>query len=177
MTKKTHLNHVIQPQTRNNQQPRESTIHPAGDDLLKNVDRLLQEGSPEKALKLISQSKSNSPWTKNATAVCQLRLGNAQIAVDIYRSILLTGEIFLRTDTPTVFKTNFATALLMSNNLSGFYRTMSEVKEDNHPAVIKLNAAVKAWRDNLSFWQKLMMMCGNESEIPIELGFHPGDLE
>lgn len=168
---------ILHPQQHQDEIPDSSLRTPDLDGLFKNVDQFLKSGSPEKALQLISKSKNNSVWVKNATGVCQLRLGKPQVAIDIYRSILITNGVFLRSDAPPVFKINFAVALLMNNNLTGFYSALSEVKDEDHPSVIKLKNTVKDWKKKLTVWQKLQLICGTHPAVPIELGFPPGDLE
>ena len=161
-------------------QPNQALVKPTRllsvDDLLQEVDKLLMAGSPHRALELISQSKLQSPRVVNATGVCQLRLGNAQSAVDIYRRLLVTGGIFLRPDAPIIFKVNFAVALLMSDNLPGFYSTLAELHADNDPAVIKVRAGFNAWKRKLTFRQRVLFSCGVQPQVPIDLGFPPGDL-
>ncbi|WP_166831052.1 hypothetical protein [Thalassoroseus pseudoceratinae] len=147
------------------------------EDLLKEIDRLLAEDSPQKALELISKSKSQAPSIVNATGVCQLRLGNASAAVNIYRRLLVTGGIFIRPDAPDVFKVNFALAMLMDNNYPGFYSTLAEVSDDQHPALIKVKAGLKAWKQTLPFWQRLLFSCGVQLKVPVEFSFPLGDLK
>src|SRR5262249_54641674 len=79
-------------------------------DLLVKAEQLLQAGKPKKALDLIARAKLNSPWATNALGVCHLRLGNAKVAVDLFRGLVLAGGILLRADVPVVFKTNYAAA-------------------------------------------------------------------
>ena len=72
----------IQTQTyQQNEKASESMRTSDIDMLLNRVDQLLQANAPDQALKLISNSKIKTPWLKNATAVCQLRLGNPQVAI------------------------------------------------------------------------------------------------
>ncbi len=169
--------HQTQSHQEQNERPDRALRVPEHDDLHKNVALLLQAGSPEQALQLISKSKIKSAWVKNATGVCQLRLGNAQVAIDIYRSFLIDGGIFLRAEAPVVYKINFAVALLLNENLPGFYSVLSELRAEEHPTVQKLRAAVNTWKKKLSLWQKLKLVCGNDPNVPIQLGFSPGELE
>ncbi|QDU06241.1 hypothetical protein V6x_59930 [Gimesia chilikensis] len=146
------------------------------DELLKKVEQLLLEDAPDRALQLIAKSKIKSDWLKNATAVCQMRLGNYQVAIDIYRSILLTNGVFLRSDAPTVFKCNFAVALLLNKNIQGFDSALAAVRGADHPAISRLKTTVKDWKQKLTIWQKIQLVCGTHPNVPIELSFPPGDL-
>ncbi len=162
-------------QTKQGPKHPQSTPNQTDEYLLRKIENLLDEGSPQKALELILDSQSRSPMILNATAVCQLRLGNAQKAVDIYRRLLVTGGIFLRPDAPEVYKVNFAVALLMSDNLPGFYSTLAEVDE-KEPAAIKVRAGLKVWKQKLSLWQKVLFSCGFQPKVPVEFTFPLGDL-
>src|SRR5262245_47553783 len=92
----------------------------ASDDVLAQVGALLEDKQAYDALALLGRLKPASIWTTNAIGVCQLRLGNAQIAVDVFRGLVLApGGIIVRDEAPTVFKTNYATALLANRNVHG----------------------------------------------------------
>jgi hypothetical protein len=147
-------------------------------DLLGKVDRLLQEGQPEKALELIVRAKVNSPWATNAQGVCQLRLGNARVAVDVFRGLVLAaGGVLLRTDVPAVFKTNYATALLAADNMAGYLSVLAELREEEHPAIEKLRAAIRRWKESLTLWQRITWYMGGQPNRPLVLDFPLGDLE
>jgi hypothetical protein len=146
-------------------------------DLLEKVGNLLQDNQPDKALKLIARAKTNSPYAKNALAVCQLRLGNAKVAVDVYRSLVLApGGIHMREDVPTVFKTNFAVALLKNGSMNGCLSTLAGIKEEDS-AVAKLKAAIQRWKESLSLWEKINWYMGGQPDRQVVLDFPAGDLE
>lgn len=161
-----------QDQTNGTERPAEVT------DLLGKVERFLQEGEPKKALDAIARAKINSPWVTNAAGVCQLRLGNAKVAVDALRGLVLAaGGLVLRPDVPPVFKTNYATALLAADNLAGCLSVLGEVKDEAHPAVAGLKSAIQRWKEGLTFWQKVNWYLGGQPDRPVTLDFLPGDLE
>jgi hypothetical protein len=144
-------------------------------DLLGKVHKLLEEGQPAEALQLLGRSRNNTPWLANAAAVCQLRLGNARVAVDALRGLVLSG-LFLRDNVPAVFKTNFATALIADGNLSGGLRTLNEVQDEDHPAVREVRDAVRRWEGSMTFWQRLWCLLGGQPPRPFVLDFQPGRL-
>jgi hypothetical protein len=147
-------------------------------DLLGKVDRLLREGQPGEALDLIARSGVKSPWATSALGVCQLRLGNAKVALDVFRGLALAaGGLSLRRDVPTVFKTNYATALLLLGNLAGGQSALHDAGDDLHPAVVKLREAIRRWAKGLTFWQRLNWWMGGEPAHPFALDYPPGDLE
>jgi hypothetical protein len=146
-------------------------------DVLGKVNNLLEEGRPAAALEVISRSRLTSPWLANAGGVCQLRLGNARTAVDRFRQLVLAaGGLLLRADVPAVFKVNFATALIADGNLAGGLRTLGEVRDEGHPAVLEIRDAVRRWEASLTFWQKLRWSLGGEPPRPFVLDFPPGRL-
>ena len=112
--------------------------------VLNQVERLLRAGQPKQALDLLARSKDHSPWSTNATGVCLLRLGQADRAVELFRNLVLSGGLFLRPDVPTAWKVNFATALLMADNLAGCVRLLAEIQEEDHPGVQRLRAALRS---------------------------------
>src|SRR5260370_30907810 len=61
--------------------------------LLGEVRKLLEQGQPAAALEQVGRSKLSSPWLANAAAVCQLRLGNAKVAVDTFRGRVLAAGL------------------------------------------------------------------------------------
>ena len=147
-------------------------------DLLGKVDKLLREGQPERGLETAGRAGLKSPWVTNTLGVCQLRLGNSRVAVDVFRGLVLgTGGLVLRQDVPAVFKTNYATALLLSGNVSGGLRALDEVQDEQSPAVGKLREAVRRWVRGLPFWQRVNWWLGGEPDCPLALDFPPGDLE
>jgi hypothetical protein len=109
--------------------------------------------------------------------VCLLRLGNAQRAIELFRGLVLgPGGLVLRRDVPTAFKTNFATALLMDGNVAGCTSVLASLREEDHPAVRKLRAAVRRWQEAMSLWERVCWHFGSPPNRPVELGFEPGDL-
>jgi hypothetical protein len=145
-------------------------------DLLNKVDRLLQEEKYEKALELIRRSKSKSPWATNATAVCLLRMGNARAAIPVLRTIVLVRDVCFRMDIPVVFRTNFATALLMTGNYWGCLSVLTDINDEDNPIVQRLRSAIRRWQDGFTLWQKLCHRWGCQPNSKIELGFPPGNI-
>jgi hypothetical protein len=145
--------------------------------LLEQVKALVAEDKAQKAVDLIIASRSSAPWLTNALGVCLLRLGNAPRAVEVLRSLAVAGtHLALRSDVPAVFKTNFATALLLADNLAGCHDVLRELKDDQHPAVHKLREAFAKWQQSLSLWQKLQWWTGGHPSKHPTLDFPPGDL-
>ncbi len=153
---------------------RADTGQPEVDDLLGKVEKLLQEGRPAAALALLGSCKRKSPWLANAVGVCQLRLGQAKAAVETLRGLVLSSGLILRGDVPTVFKVNFAAALLADGNLSGGLLALDEIRQGDHPAVREVRDAVGRWRAGMTFWQRLRFSLGGQPARPLVLDFPVG---
>lgn len=144
--------------------------------VLNQAEKLLQAGQARQALDLLARSKVHSPWSTNATGVCLLRLGQADRAVELFRNLVLSGSLFLRPDVPTAWKVNFATALLMVNNLEGCVQLLAEIQEEDHPGVQRLRAALQSWHNRMSVWEKIRWFLGGQQARRVELDFLPGEL-
>jgi hypothetical protein len=146
--------------------------------LLNKVARFLQEGNPESALDVISRNRIKSPWVANANGVCLLRLARAKEAVNLFRSIALSpGAVTIRADAPIVFKTNFATALLMHENLGGCLRVLHDINDEQDPTVRQLRAAIQRFRECLTLRKRMLWKMGVPPDGPVPLDFTPGSLE
>jgi predicted Zn-dependent protease len=145
--------------------------------LIGKLKPLLQDQSPEKALEVIARSKLKSPWITNAMAVCQLRLGNAEQAAVMFRTLVAYTGVQLKPDAPLVFKTNYAAALLASNNLAGCLNVLHEVHAEEHATVRQLRAAIQGWKHSLSFREKMQWYLGDYPQRPVRLDFPLGELE
>src|SRR5262249_51595959 len=150
---------------------------PAVVDLLGEVSKLLGEGQTERALDVAARARVPSAWVTNALGVCRLRLRNPRLAVDLFRGLVLGGGVVPRQDVPAVFKTNYATALLLSGNIAGGLRALDEVRDEQCPAVGRLREAVRRWERNLTFWQRVNWWLGGEPDRLLTLDFPPGDLQ
>ncbi len=145
-------------------------------DLLDKVDVLLREGLTARAVEMLARAPS-SPWVSNALGVCQFRLGNIPVALGAFRSIALSGNLFLQPDAPMVFKTNYAAALFASDNIDGGLRILNEIGDEQHPAVQKLREAVRRWRQSLTLWQRINWHMGGRPNRRLELDSPLGDLQ
>jgi hypothetical protein len=177
MTRNTHPVGTIRDAVAPQPQPVAPALPSDTLELLQKVERLLQDGQPAKALEALARTKTNSPWLVNARGVCQLRLGNPSVAVNLFRGLVLAaGGIYLRSDAPTVFKTNFAIALLQSGNLEGCISTLFEIRNENHPTITRLQDSIDQWKQSLTFAQKLGWYFCNRPARPVTLDFPLGDL-
>src|SRR5262245_14765953 len=82
--------------------------------LFLRVQQQLDAGQPNTALNLIVDARLKSDRLTNAIGVCQLRRGNADEAVRIFRGLVISEGIHFRQDAPPLFLANSAAALYTS---------------------------------------------------------------
>jgi len=140
------------------------------------IEDLLKTGQPKKALDVLAGSKIDSPWSTNATGVCLMRLGQVEQAVGVFRNLVLSSGLFLRSEMPAAWKVNFATALLMTDNLTGSIQVLRDIKEEDHPSVQRLRNAIRQWEEELSLWEKLQWHLGGQPARRVKLNYPPGEL-
>jgi WD40 repeat protein len=120
------------------------------------VRQKLTINQPSQALSLLETISDKGSYEYNAIAVCHLRLGNYQRAIDVLRNIIfVANSISMRNDVPTLCKVNFATALLMQGNIDGCENMLASLEQYQHPIAIRLKAAITKWQNSLSFWEKI----------------------
>ena len=144
-------------------------------DVLELVRARLNEGKPREALDLLRRYGISSEELRNAYGVCLMRTGELAKAVEAYRDLVIDRSgVCLKPEAPAVFKTNFATALLLTNNVSGCLSVLKEVGPAQHPAVIRLRAAIARWRCSLGWRQRIAFaLYGKEPGKPVLLDGPP----
>ncbi|MEX0718458.1 MAG: hypothetical protein WD066_17825 [Planctomycetaceae bacterium] len=161
------------PDTSSAHEPAESA-HAA---TLRKVRTLVEAGRLQDAFDLANRGAADA-LLKNARGVCLLRMQRPEQAVRVYRELTLTGGgIVIRSNVPLIFKLNFATALLMSGNVGGCCEILHEIRNEDHPRITQLRAAIENWKSGLTLFQRLMWRLGNPPEIPATIDFVPGDFE
>jgi len=161
-----------QPEQRASQGPRPPEVS----ELLTKVAAALDAEHPRKALDLLQRWKVKSPWVTNAMAVCLMRLGDAPRAVEMLKGLVVTSGVCFRSDVPAVFLTNFATALLMIDNVSGCESALGAIPDQQAPGIQRLRTAIRKWKAGLSFWQKMRWYWGDTLAHPVKLDFPPGEI-
>ena len=141
------------------------------------VRQLLDQGRTHEALNLLDHLGQNSASSKNIKAVCLLRLGRVREAVSILSEITFQGNICIPPETPVVFQTNFATAMLMANNKEAAISVVERLEDKQHPAVARIKNAIKTWEKGLNIFQRLLSRAGIYPRKEIPLDFVPGDID
>lgn len=154
------------------------TENPDVAELLREVDRLLQENQPATALDLVFRSGVRSPQLINAQAVCQLRMGCPDSAVETLRPLVMAEfGVALRDGVPDVLLANYATAQIAAGKVALGLDALAAVRDKTRPAVGRLREAVNRWRAGMTLFQSLDWWTGGQPKCPVVLDFPPGDLE
>ncbi|MCA9145604.1 MAG: hypothetical protein H6823_06850 [Planctomycetaceae bacterium] len=143
-----------------------------------NIVGLIAKGDYENAYGLLKHEGSREPLMVNAKGVCLLRLGRYVEAADLFRNMVLApGCMWIRKESPTCYKLNFATALLLAGHPSGCRDILAEINDDTNPTVIALRDTIKRWVSGLSFWQKVNWWTGKiePANCRPTIDFPPGD--
>ena len=144
--------------------------------LLGKATRLAAAGKYEEALSALSGENSAASDIKNARAVCLMRLGRHDAALQILRSLVLqSGSTWMKPELPIVYRVNFATALLLAKLPGGVRDALFDIQEKDHPSVVRLHNALDVWQKRLTWWQRLNWKLGVAPEVPISIDFEPGD--
>ncbi len=144
---------------------------------LEGVRSLLEQGRPEAALEMVNHSGQKSPPWQNARAVCLMRLGKAEEAIRVLRTIVFpAGSIYPPDDVPALYKANFVSAMLLIHSVETVMPVLEHLKDESHPYVRQLLTAVRYWHKGLTFREKLLWALGWYPCRPIPFDFQPGGL-
>jgi hypothetical protein len=146
---------------------------PAG---IENIRELLIQNQPVEALKFIDRSGQHSPAMENAKCVCLMRIGRIEEAVTTLRDIVFQGHICIPSDVPVLYKINFATAMILSNQKDAAFPILKQIDEKEYPYVAKIKEAVRLWVKSLSLSEKCRYYLGLYPKKPITLDFPPGEI-
>lgn len=138
---------------------------------------LIQKNDYAGAVNLLAAGRD--PQIRDTLGVCLMRMGNADKAVDVFRSfVLMPGTVLERPEVSNASKRNFATALLMRGFPSGALSVLAEIHDPDHPMAVRLYAAIKQWEKSLPWYRRLdWKVNGVEpSKCTVPLDFEPGEL-
>ena len=105
-----------------------------------------------------------------------MRLGKIEEAVSVLRDIAFQGYICIPTDTPVLYKINFATAMLLSKNNDGALDILNKLDEKVNPEVSKLKETIRRWVKNLNFIEKCAYYIGLYPNKRVTIDFPPGEI-
>lgn len=125
-------------------------------------------------------SSERSLHIQNLRGVRLLREGDIQGAIAVLRPLVLApGCTWTRPNAPNVYRRNFCTALLLAGHPSGCLDLLAEMRDDSHPRVQQMRAAIKSWEKTLSWLQWINWQTGRIEPMnhPVRLDFVPGEIE
>lgn len=147
--------------------------------MLRRAMRQVACGNYEKALDML-HSDGRDARVRNARGVCLMRMGCYEAAIRVLRELVMKpGCTWMRPEVPTIYKINFATALLLGGHPNGCLDMLAEIKEPTHPSIVRLQAAVDRWVSSLSFWQKLNWWVYGivPAKRPVTIDILPGEFD
>jgi len=144
---------------------------------IERVKGLLDQGRAQEAMEFVNHLGQETAPIKNARGVCLLRLGRAEAAVSEFREITFRGFMCIPSDTPVVYQTNFATAMLITNQKTGAIEIINGLDGNKHPAVAKVKAAIDKWKEGLNPLQRFLCKIGVYPGKAVPIDFVPGDLQ
>ena len=152
-----------------------TTTKVRGADTVDRVAQLIHDGQLTEALSLM-QGQS-SPWIDNARGVCMLRLGRLEEAAKLFAKLTFrAGSVSLTTNAPVVHLTNYATAMMMAGNMDAALTVLNQIPDQQHSAVVKIQAAAAAWRRKLGLLGRIRCAVGLHPSTPATFQDPPGDL-
>lgn len=142
------------------------------------VLKLLDAGKAKEAVELVKKYGTESSELKNAYGVALMRAGEPDKAVELYRGVCLYPDsVCYKTNVPAVFMVNYATALLLTKNVSGCLAVLAEINQHKSDYMRKLRTAIDRWRRSLGWWKRLgFILYGVKPDRPVPLDFPPGEL-
>ena len=145
--------------------------------IVAQVQALLDEDKLEEAVAFLETCSASHARVTNASGVCQLRLGETEEAIRLFRKTIDEWQwVDAAAEPPPVLKGNLATALLVANKVSACVRLLDEIDDEQNPTVQKLRSAIRNRDKGLTLWQKILREAGLRPEEPIVIDFTPGEL-
>ncbi|MCO6435548.1 MAG: hypothetical protein J5J06_00495 [Phycisphaerae bacterium] len=140
------------------------------------VREMIESGRVDEARHVLMRLSSRTPQLQNALGVCWMRLGESARALELYRGMVLhNGGLDIRPEALPSAKINFATALLLSGNVSGCEDALESTGMDGE-GVARLRGAIANWRANLGFVRRWLVKLYGTNNEKVVLSFPPGEL-
>jgi len=139
------------------------------------VQNYLNSGNPEKALHLLDK-EIHQPELVNARGVCLLRLNKIDPALELFKGLVFQNFICMPSTTPSLYKANYLTALLLKGNTPTAFDLESTLNGSSHPYVVELKQAMLNWRRSLPWYQRILCTVNIYPNKPMKLPFEPGGI-
>ena len=129
--------------------------------LFNSVRDMLDRGQFQAALDFLESCGQSSRMVQNAKGVCMMRLGRHEPAVKTFRDLVFpNGSFAISDDTPTVFRSNYATSLMLGGHVATGLEILGHIPDRQHPAVVQLKDAVRNWKRSLSWFARIGLLIG-----------------
>lgn len=145
--------------------------------VLETAGALLGQGRVNEALAALRAGPGNSDAANNAVGVCQLRLGQHEMAMWTFRQLVFPNDaLVMPRQTPAAFVANYALAhLLMGNAVTGV-SMLGQHPDRHHPAIAQVRGAVARWKRSMPWWRRALTLVGAYPPGAPPLDFAPGFL-
>ncbi len=138
--------------------------------LLIRAREMLDQGQAQAALDVLDSCGQSSRIIQNAKGVCMMRLGRYELAVKVFRDLAFPGgSLTIPDETPTVFRSNYATSLMLMDNVVTGMQILGQIPDRQHPAVVQLKGAVRAWKRSLSWLARIGLAVGITPQKPFSM--------
>ena len=120
------------------------------------------------------------PSAQNTLGVCLLRAGRITEAIEVYRRLtLVTGTVIFRSETPDVWKRNFATGVLLSGSPSGALSILEETRDHETLIETRLRVAILDWQKSLPWWRRVDWLLNRiePKNCSVPLNFEYGEFD
>lgn len=145
--------------------------------LLDSARQMLDKGRAQDALDLLDSCGHSSRTIQNAKGVCMMRLGRHELAMKIFRDLVFPGgALAIPEETPTIFRINYATSLLLLDNVVTGLEMLGHIPDRQHPAVVRLSSAVRIWKRSLSWFARIGLLIGITPKKPFRMDSAPGEM-
>jgi hypothetical protein len=121
----------------------------------RRIRSLIDGGQYQRALDLLPTSQCTDD-IRNTRAVCLMRMGQFESAVQVFRLFALTGySQTIKKDLPEYIKVNYSAALFFGGQPSGGWAALQEVRSDNDPQAEIIRRACQRWVAEMGFFRRL----------------------
>lgn len=137
---------------------------------------LIADGRYREAFESLNAA-GRSPVRSHMMAVCAMRFGDVDFALNLLRGLCLTsGTTIVRRETSDTLRINFATTLLLKGLPSGTLEILQDVRDRDSPPVRQLKGAIATWEKRLSWlrWLDWKTSRIEPARTVVPIDFQPG---
>jgi len=145
--------------------------------LMEGVVEKLDQGKVQEAMDALETCGQSGRVVQNAKAVCLMRLRRYEQAVIAMRELVFPrGSFTIPEETPTAFRVNYVTALLLAGNVVTGLDMLGKITNHDDPGVKQLRAGVAKWKRGMGLLMRMAMLIGVTPKAPFVVDYPPGVL-